>query len=497
MESLTVAEIETEKSAVKEVPLKKLNFGLKDLIEMIRKNPKIGNGKIRHPKMLIKYLVKLDGIIGNHSIKKSVAEQICSILKQDRIQGINMNTIIYGPSGVGKTTICVYLAKIWYAMGCLQGQRVDEITNQHRETKKTGDFTGDMGSSSVNGLTEAVLWVTILFLLYVILSGIIPPIYNLLGAKWFFITLGILFFIVLVSWGVSSISNNNQKNYYYKRNNIVKNNSDEKQEKNENKVEENKKCENKSNSKNIISLDDIDDIEDEAVIKITGRVDYLSGFVGQTAMKCKNVLLSCRGKVLFIDEAYSLLNSPTDPFGLEALNTINQMIGEMKGEITVIMAGYKRDMEELYTANQGLKRRFNSIMRCQKYTGEELADIFELQLAKEGYIMKEPKITKAFIACNKHLFKCFGGDTEILSGYSITKENLYNLQREIENGKYVDKKLISFEAVKEALEDFKNKRGEDDDDDDDDDEDISKEDEEDFDIKKFMNMFKNRKVSCK
>jgi len=493
MESLTVAEIETEKSAVKEIPLKKLNFGLKDLIEMIRKNPKIGNGKIRHPRMLIKYLVKLDGMIGNHSIKKSVAEQICSILKQDRIQGINTNTIIYGPSGVGKSSFCVYLAKIWYAMGCLQGQQIDEVTNQHRNSKNKSNFTGDMGTGGINGLTEAVLWVTILFLLYVILSGIIPPIYNLMGAKWFFITLGILFFIVLISWGVSSISNNNQNDYYYrKKNNTVKNNNDEKQEKYENKVEENKKDENKTNSKNMISLDDIDDIDDDVVIKIAGRGDFVGQYIGHSEFKSKNTILACKGKVLFIDEAYSLLNSSNDPFGIEALNTINQMIGEMKGEITVIMAGYKKDMEKLYEKQSGLLRRFPTIMRCQKYTGEELADIFELQLAKEGYIIKEPKITKSFIACNKHLFKCFGGDTEILCGYSIEKENLYNLQREMENGKYVDKKMISFQSVKEALDDFKTKRGKDEDSDDDE---VSNQYEDDFDIKKFMDMFKNRKVS--
>ncbi|GAH10958.1 unnamed protein product, partial [marine sediment metagenome] len=50
------------------------------------------------------------------------------------------------------------------------------------------------------------------------------------------------------------------------------------------------------------------------LIRIVSREDFVAGFVGQTAIKTEKLLKDSIGKVLFIDEAYSLINDEKDTF---------------------------------------------------------------------------------------------------------------------------------------------------------------------------------------
>jgi len=59
------------------------------------------------------------------------------------------------------------------------------------------------------------------------------------------------------------------------------------------------------------------------VFKKVTRDDLVAGYLGQTAMKTKDVIKSCIGGVLFIDEAYALGNSEKrDSFAKESIDTI-------------------------------------------------------------------------------------------------------------------------------------------------------------------------------
>ena len=54
------------------------------------------------------------------------------------------------------------------------------------------------------------------------------------------------------------------------------------------------------------------------------RADLVAKYEGQTAAKVKEVFQKAKGKVLFIDEAYSLVENWEGEFGYEAINTIVQ-----------------------------------------------------------------------------------------------------------------------------------------------------------------------------
>ena len=138
------------------------------------------------------------------------------------------------------------------------------------------------------------------------------------------------------------------------------------------------------------------------------------------------------GKVLFIDEAYSLYHGPEDNFGHEALTVLNRFMSEHP-EAVIIVAGYKDQMESRFFKGQdGLERRFTWFFEIQKYSPHGLSRIFVQQLESYGWKMAPDFDLPRFFEQNFSEFPAFGGDTEKLAfycklNYSMMKfENVYN-----------------------------------------------------------------------
>ena len=154
------------------------------------------------------------------------------------------------------------------------------------------------------------------------------------------------------------------------------------------------------------------------LIKIANRQDFVAGYLGQTAMKTLKLLEDCRGKVLFIDEAYSLINGEKDSYGQEAVSILNQYMSEHRDEIIVIFSGYKDKLNEtIFYYQPGLERRCKWNFNVEKYTGKELSQIFKLQLEKTGWNLDLDSCDqiKNFFDTHISQFPCFGGDTLKLS----------------------------------------------------------------------------------
>ena len=107
------------------------------------------------------------------------------------------------------------------------------------------------------------------------------------------------------------------------------------------------------------------------------RSGLVSGYIGQTAMKTKQVIESALGGVLFIDEAYALTaNTGANDFGTEAVNTLLKAMEDNRNNLIVIVAGYTDLMQEFLDSNPGLRSRFNKQIIFEDYTPEELMQIF-------------------------------------------------------------------------------------------------------------------------
>lgn len=115
-----------------------------------------------------------------------------------------------------------------------------------------------------------------------------------------------------------------------------------------------------------------------------GRGDLVGKYVGHTAPLVKKVFEKARGGVLFIDEAYSLLDDTNNLYGDEAINTIVQEMENHREETIVIFAGYTNEMEQFLDRNPGLRSRIAFHVPFEDYTPHELVDIAELMSRDKG-----------------------------------------------------------------------------------------------------------------
>merc|ERR1719352_222896 len=117
------------------------------------------------------------------------------------------------------------------------------------------------------------------------------------------------------------------------------------------------------------------------------RGQLVAGYAGQTAIKTKAAVESALGGVLFVDEAYALVQQDKDSFGREALDTLIKLIEDYRSELVVILAGYTECMAELMSKNPGLKSRFPTAITFPDYTSEEMMAIAEKMLLNDVLVM--------------------------------------------------------------------------------------------------------------
>jgi len=108
----------------------------------------------------------------------------------------------------------------------------------------------------------------------------------------------------------------------------------------------------------------------------TGRSDLVAGFQGQTAMKTQEVLKQSLDGVLFIDEAYQLVQDNNDSFGKEALETLVAFMENNRDRLCLIVAGYPELMVSFLNTNPGLLSRFAGTIEFENYNAPEMLEIF-------------------------------------------------------------------------------------------------------------------------
>lgn len=118
----------------------------------------------------------------------------------------------------------------------------------------------------------------------------------------------------------------------------------------------------------------------------TDRSGLVAQYLGQTAPKVHSIFKEAMGGVLFIDEAYSLNNGNNDEYGAEAIAALLKDMEDYRGKICVILAGYKKEMEQLFDVNPGFRSRINRYINFPDYSKEEMLEIVKLIIKKEKYL---------------------------------------------------------------------------------------------------------------
>ena len=96
------------------------------------------------------------------------------------------------------------------------------------------------------------------------------------------------------------------------------------------------------------------------------RHDFVGQHLGSTAIKTTALIDSAMDGVLFIDEAYTLIQtglSGGDAFGREAVDTLLARMENDRDRLVVIIAGYDAEIDRFLASNEGLASRFSKRIR--------------------------------------------------------------------------------------------------------------------------------------
>lgn len=190
----------------------------------------------------------------------------------------------------------------------------------------------------------------------------------------------------------------------------------------------------------------------KGVFKKVTRSDLVAGYLGQTAMKTKDVIQECIGGVLFIDEAYSLGNvEKRDSFSKECIDTLCEALSDHKDDLMVIIAGYEPELKDcFFSYNQGLDSRFTWRFKTENYKPDDLFQIFLKKVKDAGWTIEEnSKINALWFEKNMVYFKFFGRDIETL----FSKIKIAHGRR-IFGKPNTDRKKITFADLEKGFEMF-------------------------------------------
>jgi type VII secretion ATPase EccA len=142
-------------------------------------------------------------------------------------------------------------------------------------------------------------------------------------------------------------------------------------------------------------------IKSDKVVEATRR-DLVGEHLGSTAIKTSALIDSAMDGVLFIDEAYTLIQkglSGGDAFGREAVDTLLARMEDDRDRLVVIIAGYDSEIDRFLAANDGLSSRFARRVRFDSYTPQELAQIGEFIARKRDSVLTPEAVAELEQAC--------------------------------------------------------------------------------------------------
>ena len=109
------------------------------------------------------------------------------------------------------------------------------------------------------------------------------------------------------------------------------------------------------------------------------RSDFCGEYIGSSGPKTNELIDRSLGRILFLDEMYSLVerhhDGRPDMIGMEATNQLLVALEVHRFDFCFIGAGYEREVDDFLAVNPGLAGRFNRKLRFTSYGPEDLVEI--------------------------------------------------------------------------------------------------------------------------
>ena len=121
-----------------------------------------------------------------------------------------------------------------------------------------------------------------------------------------------------------------------------------------------------------------------------GATTLKGAYIGHAQKAVNDLFHSNKGKVIFIDEIYSLYNPEAhqdDSFSREVIDTLVRCLTAREYQNTVvIVAGYKDRVDRFMEANPGLASRIPDEIEFEDYSARDCVRIFDVVATKSGYL---------------------------------------------------------------------------------------------------------------
>ncbi len=179
----------------------------------------------------------------------------------------------------------------------------------------------------------------------------------------------------------------------------------------------------------------------------TGRSDLVAGYMGQTAIKTREVLEKSLDGVLFIDEAYQIIEGQQDSFGREALEALVAFMENHRDRLCIIAAGYPVPMQRFIGENPGLPSRFTAEIPFENYNAGEMLEIFRVMAAGEKMTLGqgvEDVLLQVFRRMEQNAGPTFGNGRDVRKMLESIMSQQANRLAEMVDNNLVDEDRGSF-----------------------------------------------------
>lgn len=190
----------------------------------------------------------------------------------------------------------------------------------------------------------------------------------------------------------------------------------------------------------------------------TDRNGLIGSYVGQTGPKTNALIDSALGGVLFIDEAYGLLDSDGGGYGDEAIATLLKRMEDDRKDLVVIVAGYTNEMKKFIEANPGLQSRFTRYINFPDYSPEELYRIFEARMKPYSFKLSadgSAKLKEVLETVFKSKTRNFGNGRYVRNLFETAVTNMANRTSKLKNPSNEDLSTLTAEDIAYAFKQVK------------------------------------------
>ena len=131
------------------------------------------------------------------------------------------------------------------------------------------------------------------------------------------------------------------------------------------------------------------------VVVETSRTKLLGRYMADAEKNTEEMLEGALGGAVFFDEMHTLHERgyhQGDPYGNAIINTLLLYMENHRDELVVFGAGYAKAMDKMLEVNQGLRRRFSTVIEFFSYTPDELLALTKLMARENEDVITDEEV---------------------------------------------------------------------------------------------------------